>query len=382
MASLKMTWMGNRNCILKIKMNRIKIKLIAGLLIIASNALAQGYGAYTDLQNRFFVWDDGQRIQLENLVPQSYKVGKTGVAYMDNMGVFKVYTYGNKNKVNDNFTYDYGVSDNLIYYKMVNTLRVINGTEDLELTRYVGDYQAGDSLIVYYDKVKNVLHAYNADGTKDELENNLSTDAFKSFTVSDNVVAYTNFANQFKVYTNRVSEVLESNPVRNYQVGRNTVAYVDYNGIFKIFQHGVTHTIDGFAPKSYQVGDNVVAFVDINGYFKIFHNGEVQNVGFFNKPYQVRDNIVAYADGNDYFNVFYKGTNTVVDNYYPNSFVSQYNSMCYINKANVLRTFSNGSMYDVSNIVTNIDDVNINYDIIVYKIGLNMYKFWGNGKNW
>jgi protein associated with RNAse G/E len=352
------------------------------LSLITNHVQAQGYGAFTDLQNRFFVWDDGAKIQLESLVPQSFKVGKTGVAYMDNMGVFKVYKLGNKNKVNDNFTYDYGVSDNFIYYKMVNTLRVIDGTEDKELTRWVGQYQAGDSLIVYFDKVKNILHAYNADGTIDDLENNLSTDAFESFIVSDNMVAYMNFANQFKVYSNHTTEILESNPVKDFKVGRNNVAYVDYNNQFKIYQNGVLHSVDGFPPKSFQVGDNVVAYVDFNGYFKIFYNGEAQNIGYFNKPYSVKDNVVAYADGNNFFNIFHKGINTVVDNYYPNSFTSQYNTMCYINKANTLRAFSDGKMYDVSSMVVNLDDVSINYDVINYKIGLNMYKFWSNGKNW
>jgi hypothetical protein len=351
-------------------------------LLISSNCLAQGYGAYTDLQNRFFVVDDGQKIQLESLVPRNFKVGKTGVAYMDNMGVFKVYKYGNKNKVNDNFTYDYGVSDNFIYYKMVNTLRIIDGTEDIELTRWVGNYQAGDSIIVYFDRVKNILYAYTADGKTEELENNLSTNAFESFVVSDNMVAYMNFANQFKVYSNHVTEILESNPVKEFKVGRNTVAYVDYNNQFKIYQNGVLNNIDGFAPKSFQVGDNVVAFVDFNGYFKIFYNGEIQNIGYFNKPYNVADNVVAYTNGNDYFNIFYKGETTVVDNYYPNKFVSQYNTMCYINKANTLRAFVSGKMYDVSNIVSSIDDVNTNYDVVNYKIGLNMFKFWYNGKDW
>jgi hypothetical protein len=359
-------------------------KLIYALLVLFAMSGFQSsaqsrYSAYTDIQNRFYVFENNENIFLEPLPPKSYKIGKAGLAYLDNIGIFKVFRDGNNNVINNNITLDYGVTDNLIYYISGNALNIIDGMDDKQICRFVGEYAVGDSVVFYFDKMRNTLQVYY-NGKSQELENNLANTDFSNVVVSDNVVAYTNFTNQFKVFWQGQTYTLETQDVTNIKVGRNTVAYTDINGQFKVWQSGEQKYFEAFTPKTYQVGDDVVAFNSYDGSFKIFYNGELNNIGFFEKNYKVSDWMVVYQDGNDWMKLFHKGQTTTVDNYYANAFLAHYNSFAYINKANILRVYTDGDFKDASTMVRNMEDVQLDFDVVRYKIGLNMYKFHVNGQ--
>jgi hypothetical protein len=354
---------------------------IGMLMVICHNTNAQtNLSAYTDVFNKFYCFDNGATSELEYLAPREYKVGRTGIAYLDNLGIFKVYRYGVMNKVNTNFTSAFGVSDNFIFYKTQTSLHVIDADDDIELCRSVGEYAVGDSIILYYDRIRNILNAYYG-GKTIELETNLATNTHDNFKVSDNVIAYTNFMDQFKVLMYGETQVLEAQPVQDYQVGRNIVAYTDINNQFKICTGGEPIVADAFAPKRYTVGDNVVAFVGYDGYFKIFYEGKVHQIGYFDKRFLVSDYVVAFEDGAGFFKVFYKGNIYDIDNFYPEKFLLGYRSMTYINKGNVMRMFSDGAIHDVTTMVNNLENVRMDYDVLQYKVGANMFRFFVEGKD-
>jgi hypothetical protein len=358
-----------------------QLLLIITLLLSMGDAIAQGgYAAFTDLYNRFYIVDDGTKSELEGLPPQNYAIGRTGIAYIDNIGMFKVYRNGYNNVINRNFTASYQVTDYLITYKTQNSLHVIDDHEEQELTRWAGDYGVGDSIILYYDRVKNILNSFY-NGKKYELETNLATEQFSDFKVSDNVIAYQNFMNQFKVFIYGESHVLESQPVLEYKVGRNIVAYLDYNKQFKVYYNGTTTTLDAFPPKSFKVGDGFVAFVGYDGYFKIFYNNQTESIGYFEKNYLVSDFTCAYEDGTGFFKLFHQGKHYEVDNFWPSSLLQNYHSMAYINRGNTLRLFSNGNMYDVTTMVNKLDNAKLNYDVLQYQLGANMFRTFVNGKD-
>lgn len=357
------------------------VLLLFGLLM--SGLLhAQPYSGFTNVRQEFHVFDNGVTHRVEGLLPISYKIGKAGIAYLDNQRIFKIYRDGAVNVVNDLFTTEFDVSDNFILYRSANIISVIDQGEVVLLSKLSSKYLLGDSLVFFYDLNKQTFNAYSH-GKTTELETflNLGENDLKfdsTVKVSDNIGAYVNFNDQFKVFYNDQLETLESQAVKKFEVGRNTLAYVDINNIFKIYHKGQTFTIDPFAPKSFMVGDDVVAYQSYDGYFKIFYNGNLHTLGYYEPRYEVKDWVVSYQDLNGFFKVFHNGTQTMMDNYYPDKIVMGYNSAAYVNKANVLRLFSNGKVYDVTTM--NILDMRLDYDVLQYKVGFNAFRFFYNGE--
>lgn len=342
---------------------------------------AQPFSAYTDLRQQFYVFDNGAVNQVEHLLPIDYKIGRSAVAYLDNQRIFKLYKDGLVTTVNDMFTTNFEVSDNIILYKSANMVSIIDGSDVVLLSKLCNRYAMGDSVVLFYDINRSSFNGYY-NGKITELETflNLKDNDFafdSTVKVSDNIGAYINYNEQFKVFYNNESEVIENQPVKQFKVGRNIVAYVDINNIFKIYYKGQSFTIDPFPPKSFMAGDDVVAFHGNDGYFKIFYKGSLITIGYYEPRYQVADRVVTFSDPNGFFKIFYEGEQTVLDNYYPDKINAGYNSAVYTNKANTLRMFSKGKVYDITNM--SLMDIRLDYDVLQYKVGLNAFKMFFDG---
>jgi len=66
-----------------------------------------------------------------------------------------------------------------------------------------------------------------------------------------------------------------------------------------------------------------------------------------------------------------------MENYYPTSYMIQYNSVAYINTSNTLRLFTEGEAYDVTN--ADLTNWQLNYDVITYQIGQGIFKIFYKG---
>ncbi len=356
------------------------------LCILFFSTLVKGYtqpfSAYTNIRNEFFIFDNGSINKIEPLNPVSYKIGRKGIAYLDNQSILKFYKDGMVNTINDMVTTSFDISDNLMMYRSGNRLAIIDGNNAVLLSKLCENFKMGDSVILFYDLNKRSFNGYY-NGEIVELESflNLGANDLKfdsTVKVSDNIGAYINYNDQFKVFFNKQSEVLENQAVKEFQVGRNTVGYIDINNIFKVYYKGQSFVIDPFAPKSFMVGDDLVAYQSNDGYFKIFYKGNLFTIGYYEPKYQVSDRLVAFEDLNGYFKIFHEGIQTQIDNYYPEKILIGYNSMAYVNKNNFLRLFSNGKMYDISSM--SINDYRLDYDVLQYKVGFNSYKIFFNGE--
>src|SRR6218665_482958 len=104
----------------------MKLKtLLLSLTIFA--CFYQGFAqlsAFTNFQNQFMVWDKGMIRKIEYLVPLQVKIGRSAIPYIDNSRSFKIYRNGGSTKINDGFTNNFQVSDNLITYQNAKALNV------------------------------------------------------------------------------------------------------------------------------------------------------------------------------------------------------------------------------------------------------------------
>ena len=361
----------------KSTMYRIGCLLIIALFAGISRTEAQPLTTYTNLQNQVMIWDNGILRKVDYLPPTEIRIGRSSIAYLDNSRSFKIYYGGGVRTLNAGFTNAFRTSDNLTIFLNAKSLNVFDRGVVKNLSLLAEEYYLGDSLVVFLDGVRSEYKAYY-NGKIYPVESFLAGDALRGIKVSDNIAAYNNYARQFHIFYEGNNITQEEYQARDFEVGRNTVAYLDAGNIFKIFHNGKTITAENFPPVSYTAGDNVVAYISNDGYFKIYYGDSIYNFGYFRPEFQVGDNVVAFRDAGGYFKVFYKGEITQLDSYYPENYIVQYNSLVYLSRARVLRMFSAGEVYDVTS--GDFEGMELNYDVLRYRIGENIYRIFYKGE--
>ena len=351
--------------------------LLAVLCCLFTAGHAQPLTSYTNIQNEVMVWDNGIVRKIDYLAPTELKIGRVAIPYTDNSRSFKIYYGGGVRTLNAGFTSIFRTSDDLVMFLNAKSLNVFDRGTVKNLSLLCDEYYMGDSLVVFLDGVHTEYRAYY-NGTIYPIESFLAGTAVQSVKVSDNIAAYNNYARQFRIFYHGAIIPQEEVAVNSLDVGRNTVAYLDASNIFKIFHDGKTITAETSTPTTYTCGDNLVAWISSDGYFKIFYADSVYNLGFMRPDYQVGDNVVGFRDPGGYFKVFYKGIITTLENYYPANYVTQYNSLAYVNQAGTLRLFSLGEVYDVT--PSAVDAWDLNYDVLKYRIGADFYRIFYNGQ--
>ena len=366
------------------------VRLFPGLALLliffASNTFAQPLSAYTNMQNQLMVWDNGMIRKIDYLRPVELKIGRSAIPYLDNSRSFKIYYGGGVQTVNIGFTNQFYATDNLVAFVNAQSLNVFEQGEIKNLSTLSPQYFIGDSLIVFYDGIRSEYKAYY-DGAVYPLENFLAGQPLEVIKVSDNIAAYDNYANQFRIFYQGNIIAQEDYAVDEFDVGRNTVAYVNLNREFKVFHKGQTITLEQFPPESFIAGDDLVAYVSNDGYFKIFYDDSIMTMGFFRPNYQVGDNVVAFQDGGGYFRAFHKGFVATLESYYPDNYTVQYNSLAYVNRAGALRLFTAGEVWDVTTLFAGSETAQDNnwflaYDVLQYRVGLNLFRVFHAGEEY
>ena len=348
-------------------------------LLCTGSICAQPLASFVDIQNQLMVWDNGMIHKVDYMPPTSIKTGRTAIPYLDNSRSFKIYYKGSVRSVNVGFTNAFYATDNLVAYLNQKSLNVFDRGVTKNLAGVCDQYFVADSLVLFLDSYKGEYRAYYNNETY-TVESYIPDSVLSHLKVSDNIIAFDNFANQFRIFFHGALIAQEDYQVASFDAGRNTVAYVDVDHKFKVFHNGQTFVLDDFAPLSYKAGNNLVAYVSTDGYFKVFYSDSVHAIGFMNPMYQVKDNIVAYKDPGGMLKVFYRGEVTEMENYFPTNMVIQYNSVAYINTSSTLRLFTEGEVYDVTN--ADLANWTLNYDVITYQIGQGIFKVFYRGNEY
>lgn len=342
---------------------------------------AQPLSTYIDVQNQVMVWDNGVVRKVDYLQPIEMKVGRIALPYIDNSNNFKVYYRGGVRKINAGFTNQFQATDCLIPYLNATSLNVFDRGETKNLSRMCTQYFAGDSLIFYMDGRTQQFNAYyNGEIINVEPFLAAQNNGVSNVALSSNIAAYNNYANQFHLFYKGEVVNQEVYPVSTFKAGRNTVAYVDANNTFKVFHEGNTQTLENFPPQSFEVGCDMVAYVSVEGNFNIFHKGKVYKMGFFKPNYQVADFVCLFQDPSGYSKVFQDGMTTTLEPYMPEKFKAHYNSVAYFDRNNVLKLYNNGQVFEVTSAIQP-DNANwtLNYDVVMYQVGNNFFKFYHQG---
>ncbi|MDX2002752.1 MAG: hypothetical protein SFW35_09990 [Chitinophagales bacterium] len=301
--------------------------------------------AYQDFRQFFFIYDNGKVFQQEFQIIQNFQVGARYIAYVDYNSDFKVYFSGGTVTQIQRFApASYTVTDEMVVYLNAgNFLFAIYNNQQYELGQ-VKAYSFGDSVIVFKDIFDTDWVFF--DGKTTQLENRNIID----IAASDNLVAYFDFSDQFKVWYHGQVLVLEQGVApSSFIVNRNIVAYVDYLGGFKVFSKGHTYKLDSFAPKEYKTGEDFVAYIDQNNTFKVFTEGkEVELSTIPPRYWEIKEDVLVFVDNNNFFYAYYKGKVQRLENYVPASYQIDDGIVVYPDLDRRLHGYVNGQFQQVS----------------------------------
>jgi hypothetical protein len=358
----------------------IKINLLFAICCFSYvPVLSQNLSAYTDYKNYFYAFDNGPNIELESQPIKSYKVGGNALAYVNGADNFRAYYKGDIYDLLSIPPADYTATDNLVVFYRDMILNVFDNGNRKTLSGYTSSYSAGDSLVGFYDLNNSILRAYY-NGQVHDLETILGreVDSIK-FKVGDNIMAYVNSADQFKIFFKEHLLNLESYAPSSFQAGRNIVSYVDgYTQNFKIFYNGMSYTVENTPPASYITADDMVAYVSNTGDFKIFYQGQLSKISSFAPVfYDAQDKVMVFFD-NKFFTAFYNGKITTLETYVPTSVQKDFNTVAYIDRSGYLQALYNGKQQRISE--EKVTFFELTGNVLKYNSGMSDVKFFVNGK--
>jgi hypothetical protein len=338
------------------------------LLVSTGRIFTQDLGAYIDYMDRFYVFDKGKSMQIEDLRPESFDVGGECILYQSSAGHLKMYANGKVEELEITGVSKYNATDHLAVYNIYEKLKVVYRGEVIELSNRCTNYFAADSLVVFYDKNQESLRVFYK-GQVSDIESGMVGTPVTIWSGGDNLVAYISArTNDFKIwYNGQVHTIYRNVQGTRFMAGRDVVAYTDVlEQNFKAFYRGEIVVLDEFVPKSYKVADDFVAFVSQNGEFKLFANGEVQTISTYEpEGYLAEDNILAYAQDN-YFKIWYKGEVIELENFIPAVYKLDWNTVAYLDQSNRIWLYQNGKKNYLANEFVN--EFHVYRDLIIMNV--------------
>ena len=168
------------------------------ITFLVLNLGAQNIAAFSDYKKSFFVFDDGKIRQLEYQPVLEFEVGDKCLGYVTNSDHFKVY-YNHVDYDLAALVKSYKVTDNLVSYQVGTQLHVFEDSKKKLLSKFIGNYLAGDSLIAFFDTEFYYFQVYYK-GEIITLEDGLLYEDAALFKVGSNILGYIDAFKNFKVF--------------------------------------------------------------------------------------------------------------------------------------------------------------------------------------
>ncbi len=356
----------------------MKYVAICFISLMSQIVLSQGVAAYSDYHKRFWVFDSGKSRQLEYQPILSYAVGGNCVGYVTNSNHLKVY-YNHIDYELGSMISSYSVTDHLFTYKINSQLFVFEEGHKQLLSKYVGQYKAGDSLVAFFDTEKRYFQVYYH-GQIITLADGLLSDDISNFIVGPNMVCFRDlYRNIWLFYQGSLIELLKTNEEVVSKIGRDVLAFIDPSTDYlQVFYQGEVLAIETFRPESFQVGYNKVAYVTNTGDFKLFDHGQIYDISSFAPDmYELRGDLLIYQQQGQLF-AFFNGENYLIENYIPSDFKLNYNALAYLDQNGYLRLFKEGVMFDLS--FDKINEYQVLTNTVIFNEGMNTTKVFYDGR--
>lgn len=361
------------------------ILLLHLFLLFFLRGITQPLSAYVNQDGRFFVFDNFEIHQAHYLEPKYFLIGKNSIPFIDNTKNFKIYYNGNTQQINEGYTTDFYITDNLTVFKNQATLCVFDNGKFKKLADYNTSFAYSDSVIGFFDDQKYQYNLY-WNGKIIQLEENSLGNPVTMTAAGSNVFAWVTQYDQFNIFFNGDIFEQESQAPQMVSAGKNIVVYRDYYNDLKVFYKGETFDL-GAVPviagkqkmSSVLAGNDLAAYLDGTGELKIFYSGKIIETGVMNPQLiRVKDNVMIFEDGTGGLSVFYMGQITRLENFIPMKMELSQNSLYYFTQTNEIRFFTFGKMVELP--VQIYNDIRLDFDVLQLKTGFNSFSFYYQNK--
>lgn len=355
------------------------------LVIVSVQAQSQCIAPVNDLTNQQFVWDNGNRVFLEALQPKTIVTGKDYLAYVNfNGSRTKLYYGGKTYNLCDNEAAIYR-TDNWFLYKNFTNIVVLYNGKMTSLDRLANnEFWYADSLIVWNGTLGQVRYFYN--GVNEQLEAfplqdvNPGDDVHVSNgKIADNLFAYVDQSNNFKVFYHGQKITLETYAPQSYVVDRDMVMYLDYNSNFKFFYKGESIETSINNITNYWTGERFLAYYNLQGQLTVWYNGEEKTLAQDRpKSLLVKENMIAFVDQGNHFWVWYNGELTMLDSNPVSNYKIDNDILVYQDQYGRLQGYYFGQPIAISDQI--VSSYNLFNETITYQLVRGEIKVWCKGK--
>jgi len=354
-------------------------KYILSLLIVLAPFLlmAQNITAFSDANGKLYQFNSGEIKLIEYQKVKNLQIANNYIAYQDSQGNFWVVWEGKKMRVSQGPTQLFE-TNNMLIAKYTSILKIVDHSKMTNLTSYVNSFSAGDSIVVFQDRIGGNLKYYYQD-TIVEFAQVIGDIAFSPEQVGDNVFAYNDGAGNYYAFSNHQFYLLfSSNQFPNFSSGMNIIAYNDFeNNTFSMFKKGEITDIETEYALKYKTGHDFVYYQDQSETEKVYFNGEATELGYDLQELAVYDSIITFKEAN-YFKIWYKNELHTIYNSIVNEPQIDGGIVAYRNSNNGVNAFVRGKEIQITN--QKIMSFWLNGNTIVLQYSPSSFGIWWNGK--
>lgn len=319
------------------------------LSLFAVNSNAQSVIPFVDFNGYFRSFQNGFFRQIEFQQIRNFKAGDDVVGYIDNRGNLRVYDGTKPQDLTNIPTVEYEVSDDLLVWKIGETLNLWDDGSKRTLTYFAQGYWVKDSMVVYQDTRWNSLNVYY-EGNTYELTKATGSPPVPD-AVGENLLVYRDNGNFYKVFWK--GEIYELDvwhrPIE-FVCGTDILAFNDpMTGTFAIFENGEFLDVEDFHMNSYGSGRGFIVYENQNNDLMYYGNGERKQLTNFGATFwQAKDDAVFWAENGRAY-AFVNGEKKEVANYVPEEYKVKNGIIAFRNILGGIDVFVDGKLKTLTN---------------------------------
>lgn len=301
-----------------------------------------------DFNGYFKSFQEGFFRQVEFQPIKEYKGGDNLVAYIDTRGNLRVYD-GTRPQDLANMNVEYEVSDNLLIWKIGETLNMWDAGKKRTLTFNARNYWLRDSMIVFEDMRYNSVNVYY-EGEIFNLYTSVGAFDPPDY-IGENIIAFRDNGNLNKVFwRGKIYELDTWHNRFDFQGGTDILAFNDpITGTFAVFENGQFLDVESFHMNTYRAGRGFVVYENQNGDLMYYGGGEKKKLSNFGADWwQVKDDVVIWGE-NAFTYVHEAGKKMELARFKPADFQLKNGVVAFRNIMGGVSVYVNGEVHELTN---------------------------------